>query len=271
MKVSVCIPVYNQEKYIQKAIDSVLDQDFEDFELLIIDNKSTDRTLEIIEDSFQKNPNKIRIIKNTENIGMQNNWNKCLDNASGEYIKILPSDDFLYPKCLSEQVKILDNNSQVSLVCSKRNIVDENEKVVFNRGFFNFEGEINGKEAMKKTIRAGGNYIGEPGAVLFRKSISIEAGYFSARFFYVIDMDYWYRLLLLGNLYAIQTPLAAFRISKESLSVLTKKSQARDYSNWCQYLFGDKKLDLKKYDVLSGIIRSRISQYIKRVIYWLIL
>jgi glycosyltransferase involved in cell wall biosynthesis len=82
-KVSVCIPVYNCEAYLANTIRSVLAQSLTDFELVIIDNASTDRTAEII--SGFEDP-RLRSLRNEKNLGMMGNWNRCLEEARGEFI-----------------------------------------------------------------------------------------------------------------------------------------------------------------------------------------
>src|SRR5687767_2945236 len=120
-KLSICIPVFNGADFIKEALDSVLDQEFKDFELIVVDNQSTDETLSIIRS--YKDP-RIKLFINDTNIGMVPNWNRSMEVASGTYIKILPADDFIYPGCLQKQVDILDNDKEkrISLVCGRRNI-----------------------------------------------------------------------------------------------------------------------------------------------------
>src|SRR5688572_8967364 len=108
VKLSVCIPVYNCGPYIKEAIDSVLNQDFKDFELIIVDNRSTDNTVSIVKDYKDS---RIKLIENDTNIGLLGNWNKAVSLATGQYIKLLPADDFIYPGCLKRQCEVLDKDS----------------------------------------------------------------------------------------------------------------------------------------------------------------
>ena len=93
-KVTVSIPTYNRARFIGKAVDSVLAQTYKDIEILIIDNASTDDTQKIIS-SFDDN--RIKYVKNEENIGIIGNWNKCIGLAQGQYLMILGDDDV--PHC----------------------------------------------------------------------------------------------------------------------------------------------------------------------------
>jgi glycosyltransferase involved in cell wall biosynthesis len=99
-KVSVLIPVYNRANFIAACIQSVLDQDFPDLEVVIVDNVSTDDTWNICK-KIASEDSRVRIFQNDENIGPVRNWIRCAQEAKGEYAKILFSDDILLPNCLS--------------------------------------------------------------------------------------------------------------------------------------------------------------------------
>ena len=97
-KVSVAIPVYNGESHLAETIDSVLAQSWDDFELIICDDRSTDGSLDV---AASRADGRIRILRNDRNLGFGGNWNRCLAATQGSYIKILPQDDLLHPDCLS--------------------------------------------------------------------------------------------------------------------------------------------------------------------------
>ena len=94
-KVSVLIPVYNREKYIVECIDSVLRQEFQDWEIVCCDNASTDGTFAILQQYAARDP-RIRIFSNDTNLGPIPNWKRCLDEARGAYVHWLWSDDFIH-------------------------------------------------------------------------------------------------------------------------------------------------------------------------------
>jgi len=113
--VSILIPVYNREKYIAECIESALAQTYPNFEIVIVDNASSDRTQEICRD-FLNRHNNIRFFINQENVGPVKNWQRCVHEANGQFCKILFSDDLLLPDCLEIMVPKLTND--ISLVCS---------------------------------------------------------------------------------------------------------------------------------------------------------
>ena len=120
--VSVCIPVFNGENYIRDCIQSVLDQEYLNYELLVVDNCSTDDTAKIVKEIDDK---RINYIKNVKNIGSVENFNKCIKEAQGEYFVLLPHDDLLLPNCLKQYVSKF-KDKDVGFSYSSIRFVDEN-------------------------------------------------------------------------------------------------------------------------------------------------
>src|SRR3954469_4458224 len=108
VKVSVLIPNYNFARYLPEAIPSIFAQEFRDFELLVVDNCSTDNSVEIVR-NYAARDSRIKLFVNKSNLGMVGNLNKCLSLAQGEYIKFVFADDFLVgEQALGELVRMLD-------------------------------------------------------------------------------------------------------------------------------------------------------------------
>ncbi len=107
-QVSILIPVYNREDFIAECIQSALDQTFADLEIVIYDNASTDKTWDICKD-FANRDSRVRIFRNEANIGPVRNWLKCVSEARGKYIKILFSDDLLFPHFLEHTLPYLED------------------------------------------------------------------------------------------------------------------------------------------------------------------
>ena len=101
--ISICIPVYNGKQYIDKCIDSCLAQTYQNFELIICDDCSTDGTVDYIKSKFNGNE-KIKLFQNSKNLGLVGNWNETLSHANGEYIKWLFQDDWIEQNALEEFV-----------------------------------------------------------------------------------------------------------------------------------------------------------------------
>ncbi|MCG8515497.1 MAG: glycosyltransferase [Halanaerobiales bacterium] len=126
-QVSIIIPVYNREKLIEETVKSALNQTYQDFEIIIGDNKSTDQSYQILQGLAAHN-NKIKVFQNKQNLGPVKNWLECLNRAQGQYIKILFSDDLLADNFLEKTVAILEKNKDVSFVYSKVTIFSEHNR-----------------------------------------------------------------------------------------------------------------------------------------------
>ncbi|MCG6869567.1 MAG: glycosyltransferase [Gammaproteobacteria bacterium] len=124
-RVSIGLPVYNGERFVGAALDSICNQTFDDFELIISDNASRDRTQEICERYAEKD-GRIRYFRNEANIGAGNNFNRVYDLSKGTYFKWMAHDDVLAPTFLRECVSVLDKDETAVLSHPKASIIDEN-------------------------------------------------------------------------------------------------------------------------------------------------
>jgi len=128
--VSVGVPVYNGEEYVAQALESLLRQDFDDFEIIVVDNASTDKTEEICRAYVAKDP-RIRYYRNQVNIGSGPNYRKVFELARGEFFKWLPHDDVCYPQFLSRCVLVMKHSpASVTLVYPLCEQIDEKGNVM---------------------------------------------------------------------------------------------------------------------------------------------
>ncbi|MGD6934018.1 MAG: glycosyltransferase family 2 protein [Candidatus Bathyarchaeia archaeon] len=130
-RLSIGLPVYNGQKYLRQALDSILSQTFQDFELIISDNASTDSTQEICLEYASKDK-RVRYNRNKRNLGAPRNYNITVELSSGEYFKWMAYDDLHSSDFLEKCIKILDTNPDVSLCFSKINVIDENGTITGN-------------------------------------------------------------------------------------------------------------------------------------------
>ena len=114
-KVSILMPMYNSEKYITESINSILNQGYENIELIIVDDGSTDLSIRIVE---KYSDSRIKLYKNIENKGLPYTRNKLLNLATGEYIALLDSDDIALENRIKIQVEFLENNKNIDIVGS---------------------------------------------------------------------------------------------------------------------------------------------------------
>lgn len=221
MKVSICIPTYNRVNLIKKIIESVLSQTFTDFELIITDDASTDSTKKIVESIEDQ---RIRYIRHASNLGMAKNWNSGLSQARGEYIKVLMDDDALYPECLEQQVKVLDADSSVGVVCCDYNTINGAGNVIQSKTFNSESFRIfshSTKEAGHDFIAQyllGKRRVGLPSSILFRRSVQKKVGAFDENIGCPADIDLWIRIASISNFYYLDKKLLAMRYHEGNLS-----------------------------------------------------
>jgi len=208
-KISVCIPSYNCAPYLDEAIASVLGQTYADFELLVIDDCSTDGSWQIIRRHADRDA-RIRASRNDGNLGMVANWNRCLELSRGEYVRYLFADDLLAsPACLERMAALLDADPEVSLVASARTIIDERSTVLKTASRFPDGLVEGGEKIIRRCLYEGRNLIGEPSVVMFRRS-QAERG-FSVSYKQFVDLEMWFHLLEKGKFAYIGEPLSSFR------------------------------------------------------------
>jgi glycosyltransferase involved in cell wall biosynthesis len=269
--VSVCIPTYQGAQFIAQAIESVLKQTLRDFELIIVDDNSLDKTTEIVS---RFNDPRIRFLANPHNLGPEGNWNRCLDEATGRYFKLLPQDDVLAPECLERQVASLesDTDHHIALVFCARNIVDAKDNILMVRGYPGASsGMIAGPDVIRRCLRWGTNLVGEPGCVLLRLPLARKIGKFDAEIPYLIDLDYWARLLLKGDALYLVEPLASFRVSTGSWSVAIGKRQGADFSRFMDKVARIPAFNASHADLFAGKVMARLNAYLRMIIYRLVL
>lgn len=259
-KVSVCIPTYNYAEYISFAIESVLNQNFKDFELLIQDDCSTDGTQEVV----QKYLADERIIfeVNKENLGLPGNWNRCLSKARGEYIKFVFADDLLCsPDALGKMVSILDSDPQVSLVASARNIIDSRSQLLRISSGFKADFTADGVKIIHHCLREDGNLIGEPTVVMFRRRDGSRG--FDSRYCQLVDLEMWFHLLEKGRFAFIREPLASFRVHSRQKTL--ENTQSLIFINEL-YLLIDEYLSKPYMNV--GFLRGHYWRYNVIYLFW---
>ena len=130
-RVSIGLPVYNGERFLKEALDSILAQTFEDFELIISDNASTDGTQEICR-AYVAQDRRIRYFRNQTNLGAAKNFNRVFELSSGEYFKWAACDDVCAPDFLLRCVEALDQEASVVLSYPRARHIDENGKILQN-------------------------------------------------------------------------------------------------------------------------------------------
>jgi len=208
-QVSIILPTYNGERYIGKAIESILGQSFEDFELIIVNDCCTDNTLSIINE-YIKRDTRIRLIENEYNMKLPTSLNNGFNEAKGEYLT-WTSDDNIYEKdAISELHSYLQKNHNVPMVVARMLFIDSFEQVLYEDKAFD----------MKDLP-----YHNNVGACfMYRKSVRERIGNYDIGKFLVEDYDYWLRVYFeYGNIGFINKFLYRYRVHGNSLTEKRRK------------------------------------------------
>lgn len=219
-KVSVIIPSYNHGKFIETAINSVLAQSFQDFEIVISDDASSDDSVEKISKFMDP---KIRFHKFKENVGAVYNTNFCINESRGEYIALLNSDDMWESKKLELQVKILDENKDIGVVFTDALFLNEEGSPLNINTFqwadvFNQENRTSGEWLRRFFFQL--NCLCHP-SMLIRKNIYDKTNLYNPCFRQLPDFAMWIDILKFTSIYIINEKLVRFRIFTKSENTST--------------------------------------------------
>lgn len=199
-KISVVMPAYNSEKYIAEAIDSILKQTYTDFEFIIINDGSTDKTEEII---LSFNDKRIVYLKNEKNSGIVYTLNRGLDAAKGEYIARMDSDDISLPKRFEEQLNFLQKHSNFAVLGTSFEIFGEG----IQKRYFPYS--KNCKKAKAELFF--NSSLGHP-SVMIRKSIIDDNNLrYEEEYRGLEDFVFWWRLAKFGEMASLKKPLLKYR------------------------------------------------------------
>ena len=237
-KVSLCIPAFQAERYLQSTLDSVLAQTYPDMEVVIVDNGSSDGTSDIVD---RIDDDRVRVVRNVTTLPLVDNFNLAVQQCRGEYVKLVCADDLLEPDCVAAQVAVLEANPEVALVASRTDYVDDEGRLLVGaRGLSGVVGHRSGERVVRRIVRSGTNPVGAPVAAMFRRSDFDHCGGFDGAMVFTMDVDLWVRLLRRGDFYGLPTTLAAFRISSGSTTGRTSaRNQFAQQTEFARRLIDD--------------------------------
>jgi len=208
--VSILIPTYNRVQYLGAALESALNQNYQNIEIIVHDDASTDGTSKLL--SKYHDP-RLHIIRTEDNHGMLGGWNYIVEQAQGDYIKFLASDDLLEPSCVTELVIAALSHPTASIITCQRKFINDKGKVIKKMGLATQDMVEDGqKHAHWILTNLRENKIGEPSAVLYPKEFVKKAGLYDPTFSQFADFEYWIRLLQFGDLVYVHRPLCSFRV-----------------------------------------------------------
>ena len=198
-KVSILTTVYNREKYLVACIDSVLASSYHDWELIIVDDVSTDTSLAIAK-SYEKKDARIKVYVNDKNLGDYPNRNKAASYAKGKYIKYLDADDLIYPRGLEVMVHAMEQFPEAGLGISQKVVEDEKPYPFL----------MQPKETFKREFLMRGVLgLGPTGTIIRRDVFKKLGGFTGTR--YIGDTELWYKIALTYPVVKIEDDLIFWR------------------------------------------------------------
>lgn len=218
--ISVCLPVFNGQSYVGATLDSILSQSARNFEVLVPDDCSTDASFEIVE-RYARLDRRVKVWKNHRRLGLFANYNQCLRNSQGTFIKPMGQDDLLLPTMLEKCVDKLTSNDNLVLVSTGRKVVDGAEQPVEMDGLTDTPASLLGRkdfyqkhEVWRASLMPLRNIIGEPCTAMFRANAAPEG--FSEQLYHLGDLEFWLRVLRYGDYSYISDELVKFRSHADS-------------------------------------------------------
>lgn len=190
-KVSICIPAFNQPEYLKKAIDSVLIQTYNNYEIIITDDSATNIVKEVVD--HYALPNTIKYFKNKHPLGSPKNWNEAISKSTGEYIKILHHDDWLnYDNSLAKYVQLLDENPDCDFGFSSTLNVSPN-----GQGSIHSITESQVDELQRNPLLLfRGNIVGAPSTTIMRRNTEL---YYDENLKWLVDTECYIRQIIKNN------------------------------------------------------------------------
>ena len=223
--ISVCMPVYNAERYLTEAVDSVLAQTFGDFELIMVDDGSTDGSREILNHYAATDP-RVRMIRRP-NIGVTKTLNECLQLARGEFIARMDGDDVCLPERFELQVNYLRSHPDVVLAGTAYDLIDGAGRLL--RHVTQPEDD----KPLQEICLSGRTPICHPSAMM-RRAPALKVGGYDETFAVAQDLDLWLRLGEQGKMACLPQTLLKYRLHDKSISESKQAEQVRNMQIACE-------------------------------------
>ena len=234
--VCVLTPVYNGEAYLRECIDSVLAQTHRNFRYIIVDNCSTDGSLQIAEDAATRD-DRVSVVRGTEHVGVIQNWNRALAayDPDSKYVKYVHADDWLFPDCVRRMVEVADANESVGLVSAYR--LEENRVSLDHLpsaaplvpGADTFT--MNGRDVARAILLERASVLGSPSSVLMRTAVLGDPAEFYDTSFLHADKDAALRLFRDHDFGFVRQVLVFTRRHNESVTSMTNTLDTRRQEN----------------------------------------
>lgn len=230
-QVSVVVPSYNHANFITTALDSVVAQSYNDYEIVILDDASSDQSIDQIQKFVDRHPEiPIKFLKHEQNMGGVLTLNELIENASGVYIALINSDDLWMPDKLEQQVRFLESHVDVGAVFTQAFIVDDNGQKITRSVDFPADIFVQKNRSRGVWLRRfffDLNCLCHP-SILIRKSIYDSIGLYDPRFRQLPDMQMWVRLFKFTKIHILEKPLVHLRFHTSNTSKVSIETSTRN-------------------------------------------
>ncbi|OHA66542.1 MAG: hypothetical protein A3C04_03625 [Candidatus Wildermuthbacteria bacterium RIFCSPHIGHO2_02_FULL_45_25] len=267
-KVLVCVPVWNVKEELGKTLESVSNQTYQNFDLLILDNKSTDETWEIASTFTQKYPNQAYAVQNEKNLGRIGNWNRCLEwfeKTQHTYIKFVFSGDLLEKNALEVLMKGVDDNANIGLVAAGYAVHEEKSTIAK----ISFPTQMNfmPPQAMERFCKEG-NWVGAPFSCMIAKS-SMKGARFKEGFEWAADVLFFIDVAASAPSLYIPQKIGIFEVAKRKYYQKYRNSDLAQVENlYIKYYAVEK---LKKMDEkLATSMKEQIKKEDGKTIFFML-
>lgn len=252
-KVSVIIPTYNRAHLIGETLESVLAQTFRDYEIVVVDDGSTDDTGSVV----AKVAPEARYIYQ-ENTGIPEVLNVCIREARGEYVQHLGSDDLLVEDTLARSAALLDAHPNVAMVHGAAWLIDETGKrlSVLRPDFAAGDYIRSGREEIRDLLLS--NHVVAP-TVMARRQVMVEAGLYDARFGLYEDWNLWTRIARKHDVAYSHDPLVSYRVHSGPSGSIFHTASARDIDRYRRMHLNEVLEDPSLRDVYAGVRRKAMA------------
>jgi len=251
-EILVFVPTYNSEKYLRECLDSVINQTFKDWECVISDDASVDKSVEIARE-YEKKDSRFKVLTHDVNVGAANNWNRAKENNKSFATKLLCSDDYLTIDALKIQLDILKIN-KTAIIFSERYIVFPNGKKLHPR-LPKYASNISFNDAFKYYIKHGRNIFGEPVTALFRTDLFVNSEGFYPKFEYSLDTSGYMSIARGQDVTFDNNVVGVFRVSKDQWSHKLKGKQFSHIFDFIDHLVEVEGIHVTKREVWIGKIK----------------
>jgi glycosyltransferase involved in cell wall biosynthesis len=263
-EILVFVPTYNSEKYLRECLDSVLNQTFQDWECVISDDASTDKSVEIARE-YEKKDSRFKVLTHEKNVGAAKNWNRSKENNFSYATKILCADDFLFYDSLAKQINLL-KKFNTSIVFSERKILLPSGRLLHPK-LPKYSQSISFNDAFSLYIKSGRNIFGEPVGALFNTKSLISSKTFNHDFELALDTSCYASIAHNEHVTFGSNIVGVFRVSKSQWSYQLRREQFFHIFEFIDHLIREEGIKISRFNVILGKVKVVVANMIRILVY----